>query len=348
MTQLVGQPDDWTEPGAFQVTPGVHRIPLPLPLNGLAAVNAYLLEGEQGLIFIDPGWAGSDNERAVTAALRELGFRLDDITLCLATHHHWDHYSQAFAWRTSLGSKLLTGAEEHHSIEEAINGADTGRFPNHARLMLRCGAPDLARNLAESPAPPEEDGIEFGIPDGWLSGGDSVALREGALEVVATPGHTRGHVVFHHSDAGVLFSGDHILPTITPSVGFEWTPEPQPLRSFLKSLQLILGRPDAAVLPSHGPVTTSAHARVRELLEHHQQRLDEVCDEIAGGAATAYQVARALPWTRRARRLDELPLEHQMSAIAEIDAHLDVLSLLGRLAHDDADTDRRYALAGRS
>ncbi|WP_067899657.1 MBL fold metallo-hydrolase [Nocardia vaccinii] len=345
MTQLVGQPDDWTESGAYEVAPSIHRIPLPLPLNGLSAVNAYLLEGEQGLIFIDPGWAGSDNERAVTAALRELGHRPDDITLCLATHHHWDHYSQAFAWRTTLGSKLLTGTEERHSIEEAIGGADGGRFPNHARLMLRCGAHNLAQNLAECPDPPEEKGIAFGTPDGWLSTGDRVALRHGALEVVATPGHTRGHVVFHHTDAGVLFSGDHILPAITPSIGFERTPEPQPLRSFLRSLQLILGRPDGALLPSHGPVTTSAHARVQELLEHHEQRLDEVCQEVTKGRTTAYQVAQALRWTRRARRLDELPLEHQMSAIAEIDAHLDMLSLLGRLAYDDADTVRRYALA---
>jgi hypothetical protein len=32
---------DWTEPGLFTVAPGVHRIPLPLPNDGLRAVNVY-------------------------------------------------------------------------------------------------------------------------------------------------------------------------------------------------------------------------------------------------------------------------------------------------------------------
>ena len=41
------------------------------------------------------------------------------------------------------------------------------------------------------------------------------------LEAVATPGHTKGHLVFHDLDAGLLFSGDHVLPTISPSIGFE-------------------------------------------------------------------------------------------------------------------------------
>ena len=38
------QPDDWTEPGAFEVAPGVHRIPLPLPNDGLRAVNVYAVD----------------------------------------------------------------------------------------------------------------------------------------------------------------------------------------------------------------------------------------------------------------------------------------------------------------
>ena len=36
----------WTEPGAWPVATGVHRIPLPLPMDGLRAVNVYVLEGD--------------------------------------------------------------------------------------------------------------------------------------------------------------------------------------------------------------------------------------------------------------------------------------------------------------
>jgi len=45
----------WTEAGAFPVAEGVHRIPLPLPNDGLRAVNVYVLETADGLVAVDGG-----------------------------------------------------------------------------------------------------------------------------------------------------------------------------------------------------------------------------------------------------------------------------------------------------
>ena len=47
--------DDWTAPGAYPVAPGVHRVPLPLPTDGLRAVNVYVIEDDGGLVLIDSG-----------------------------------------------------------------------------------------------------------------------------------------------------------------------------------------------------------------------------------------------------------------------------------------------------
>ncbi|WP_186301361.1 hypothetical protein [Rhodococcus sp. WB9] len=55
-----------------------------------------------------------------------------------------------------------------------------------------------------------------------------------------------------------------------------------------------------------------------------------MCEHIAAGATTAYHVAKAMRWTHRRRQLDELPPEHRLSAVMEIGAHLDVLTLHGR------------------
>ncbi|MBK1787311.1 MBL fold metallo-hydrolase [Prauserella sp. ASG 168] len=337
------QPEDWTEPGAHGVVPGVHRIPLPLPLTGLSAVNAYLLESQDGLILIDPGWTGEANERAIESALRALGHRLGDLVTCLVTHHHWDHYTQAYAWRDTLHTRLLIGRDERPSIE--AYGKQTGRFPNHRELLYRCGATDLAERLHADEIPEHEKHVPYGPPDGWLDHGDRITLQHGELEVVATPGHTRGHVVYRHSAAGALFSGDHVLPTITPSLGFELAPEPRPLRSYLSSLELLLAQPDTVLLPAHGRPSASTHTRVEELLHHHSERLDEVAQILTTGATTAFEVAEQLPWTRHRRRLDVLALEHQMSAVMEIDAHLDVLVMLGRVSATDTRPVRRYSAA---
>ncbi len=67
------QPDDWTEPGAYPVAAGVHRIPLPMPHDGLRAVNLYLIEAEEGLLAIDSGWAIPETTQHLTSALARLG-----------------------------------------------------------------------------------------------------------------------------------------------------------------------------------------------------------------------------------------------------------------------------------
>ncbi|MDQ1696712.1 MAG: hypothetical protein QOJ03_2065, partial [Frankiaceae bacterium] len=163
------------------------------------------------------------------------------------------------------------------------------------------------------------------------------------LDVVPTPGHTRGHVVFHDAAAGLLFAGDHVLPTITPSIGFEPVLSPNPLGDFLASLAVVRARPDATLLPAHGPVTPSVHARVDELVAHHGTRLDETEHSVALGATTAYDVAGQLKWTRRLRSLNDLDPFNQMLAVAETGAHLELLVAQGRLSVDTSEGPRRYA-----
>jgi glyoxylase-like metal-dependent hydrolase (beta-lactamase superfamily II) len=149
--------------------------------------------------------------------------------------------------------------------------------------------------------------------------------------------------VLRDAAAGVLFAGDHVLPRITPSLGLEAAPEPRPLRSYLDSLRLVRDQPDLMLLPAHGAVGPSVHIRVDELIAHHEQRLEAVAAQVAAGRDTAAGVAAGLPWTRRAKRLDELDLVNQMLAILEIEAHLDVLAEVGQVILTvDAEQVNRY------
>jgi glyoxylase-like metal-dependent hydrolase (beta-lactamase superfamily II) len=162
---------------------------------------------------------------------------------------------------------------------------------------------------------------------------------------VPTPGHTAGHFVFADEEAGVLFAGDHVLPTITPSVGFELVYVDDPLGDFLGSLQRVRQLPDLALLPAHGPVGMSSHARVDELLAHHDHRLGQCRDAVAAGAATAYDVARRLTWTRHERHLDELDVFNAALASMETMAHLDLLARRGVLRREVTDGTAAYVTA---
>jgi glyoxylase-like metal-dependent hydrolase (beta-lactamase superfamily II) len=340
MTELAEQPQDWTEPGAYPVVPGVHRIPLPLPFDGLHAVNVYVVDDPAGPVVVDSGWAGSETGRRLEAGLRALGYGLDDVSQFVVTHAHWDHYTHALTLRSRYGTRVRLGRGERPSIEDFDLSA--GYYPRQVVTLRRCGAPGLAEEIAALQPEQQDVDTPFTYPDEWLDHGDRLGMKQRDIEVLATPGHTRGHIVLRDAEAGLLFSGDHVLPYITPSLGLERTPEPRPLRSFLDSLRLVRDLPDTLLLPAHGPVTRSVHRRVDELVEHHRRRLEEAAAAVRAGAETAFDVARSLPWTRRRQPLDELPPTHRMTAVLEMAEHLDLLADTGALVGYESDGVRRY------
>jgi glyoxylase-like metal-dependent hydrolase (beta-lactamase superfamily II) len=128
-----------------------------------------------------------------------------------------------------------------------------------------------------------------------------------------------------------------VLPTITPSIGFEPVPVAQPLGDFMGSLTKVRGLPDLTLLPAHGPVAPSTHARVDQLLEHHEERLRLSLEALEAGAFTAYDVAGALPWTRHERRLADLDSFNAALASLETKAHLELLVARGLATRSDQD-----------
>jgi glyoxylase-like metal-dependent hydrolase (beta-lactamase superfamily II) len=148
--------------------------------------------------------------------------------------------------------------------------------------------------------------------------------------------------VFVDDTADLLFSGDHVLPHITPSIGFQPVPAELPLNDFIDSLRLVRAMPDRRMLPAHGPVSESVHTRVDELLEHHRQRLETIGSQIAAGASTAFEAAHRIGWTRRNRKLSEMDSFNQTLAVLETAAHLDLLVSQGKLTTQAVDGVRHY------
>ena len=333
---------DWAEAGTYPIAPGVHRVPLPLPTDGLRAVNVYVLETARSLVLIDGGWALAESQAALAAALAALGGGLGDIRHFLVTHVHRDHYTLAVQLRREFGSKVSLGAGEAEAIRVLLAGGTRPLEPQ-ARQLRASGAEVVLARLRASGVIPRDRPPGWEAPDEWLAPGQQIELDDRTLRVVPTPGHTQGHVVFTDAGSGRLFAGDHVLPHITPSIGFEPVLARQPLGDYLASLRLVRAMPDLRLLPAHGPVTASTHTRVDELLRHHDDRFTACADAVAAGAVTGYQVAQALRWTRRGRHLEELDPFNQMLAVIETRLHLDLLAAQGRLAVSWDDGVARYA-----
>jgi hypothetical protein len=119
-------------------------------------------------------------------------------------------------------------------------------------------------------------------------------------------------------------------------------PEANPLAAFLGSLARLGHLPgDTLVLPSHERVFRGLHARIAQLHEHHERRLERLLE----GCAQPITAFEALPLLFK-RQLDD----HQMMfAMGESIAHLHYLLFQGKVRRvDAADGVRRFVRRGIS
>lgn len=332
----------WTEPGVSEVSPGVHRIPLPLPNDGLRAVNVYAISDGDCVVMIDSGWALQGSQELLARSLDQIGYGLGDISEFLVTHMHRDHYTQAVAVRREFGSRVSLGEGERPSLEVILNRVNQplNDLP-HLRAMGAAALVPALLTLGYE----DVDDKTWECPDRWLPDSVEIPLKTRTLKAVHTPGHTQGHLVFHDVAANLLFAGDHVLPRITPSIGFEPAQGQSPLDDYLRSLELVRTMPDARLLAAHGPVTESTHQRIDELLDHHVTRLDLTLAAVTSGAHTAYEAAGQLGWTRRDLRPHELDPFNHMLAVTETAAHLETLVTRGRLLREVVDGIACYHVA---
>lgn len=141
-------------------------------------VNCYLVREDDGLTLIDAGIPGS--ERAILNAARTLGAPIQRIVL---THAHGDHLGALDALH-----QLLPDATVFVSARDArfLTG-DMTLDPDEPQTKLRGGYQTIVTR-----------------PDRLLNDGDQI----GSLQVIASPGHTPGHIALFDPRDGSLIAGD--------------------------------------------------------------------------------------------------------------------------------------------
>jgi glyoxylase-like metal-dependent hydrolase (beta-lactamase superfamily II) len=105
--------------------------------------------------------------------------------------------------------------------------------------------------------------------------GSPLMLAGREWQAVHTPGHTLDHLCLWDAEHGVLLSGDHVLPTITPHVAGSASGDS--LRAYLKTLDLVADLPGVRLgLPAHGHPFDDVPGRVTAIKEHHAERMEHL------------------------------------------------------------------------
>ncbi|MCZ7460541.1 MBL fold metallo-hydrolase [Streptomyces sp. WMMC940] len=337
---------------------GVWSLKVPIPDNPLGHTLVHVLDTGRGPVLVDTGWDDPASWTALSDGLAELGLAVADVHGVLVTHHHPDHHGLSGRVRETSGAWIAMHAADIAVVRRTREARPGAWLDYLAGKLAAVGAPEehLAPLLAarESGRMRTLPGLRAALPDREIAPGELLDLAGRRLRAIWTPGHTPGHVCLHLEEEhpanlpghGRLFSGDHLLPGISPHIGLYEDPDDStvtdPLGDYLDSLERV-GRLGAAeVLPAHQHAFTDAPARVRELLTHHEERLTGLLSLLAA-PLTPWQLAERMEWNRP---WDEIAYGSRTIAVSEAEAHLRRLVKLGRVEAVPGSDPVAYAAVG--
>jgi glyoxylase-like metal-dependent hydrolase (beta-lactamase superfamily II) len=345
----VAQRESWHStglPDVERVRPGLWSVPVPLPNNPLRYVLVYLLELDRGAAVIDTGWNTEEAWTALLAGMAMAGYTPADVHAILITHIHPDHYGLAGRLREASGAWVGLHPADAALIPGRYGLGIDGLLANMDELLIDAGVPDEIRTELTGASMGLREFVAAAEPDVLLEDRTPVPLPGWDLVTLHTPGHSPGHVCFHDRNARALFSGDHVLPRISPSVAVHVQQPVNPLADFLEALRDVRDLDIDEVLPAHEWRFRGLDARVDELLAHHRHRLDETHAAItATPGLTCWETTLQLRWSRD---WAEIVGYMRRAAVGETLAHLVLLESTGRARRDQGRPVRWYAAGDRA
>lgn len=311
----------WSEqsvPPLEQVRDDVWALGLGMPGGHIPFSLTYLLRDSAGGIHaVDAGWDSDENWDAFTAALNELASP-GTVESLIVTHLHPDHLGMAERLRRETGARIILHEVEQSALAAGAARAWTADSVN--RRLNHWGVPVDARfgleNFTNVAPEPNTTHADLTVIDGQhldIPGFDLTAMW--------TPGHTSGHLSLRDDDRHLMYTGDHLLPTMYPGLGLGNASETNPIADYLDSLDAISTYPDYEVLPGHGYRFTGLAARAEKTAGHHLRRAREVAAVLAeGGDPSVWDIAARLTWTAGWENLKGFMV---MSALAQTAMHRD-------------------------
>lgn len=269
------------KPYSFETRSGGLVFQIPIEAFPDLWVYAYLVLDKNYTVLIDTGSGVGAAADQLVEGIQHAGklgrggsFSIEDLTHVFITHGHIDHFGGLKEIKQRTGA--LIGVHEldrrniinykerrtvqlylltDYLIQAGVNGEKRDSLIDFYQLTMR---------LFDSVD------VDFGF--------EKIKMQLGPFQFLHVPGHCGGHVVIRFDD--VLFCGDHILSEITPHQTPEQLSPWSGLNHYLRSLDLLdqwTGDVQFA-LCGHNDVIHDFHARISEIKQMHQQRLELVLD----------------------------------------------------------------------
>ncbi|MGY5875634.1 MAG: MBL fold metallo-hydrolase [Candidatus Thorarchaeota archaeon] len=261
-----------------EVFPGIHRIQIPTPFP-VGRVNSYLIEGSP-LTLIDTGPKSEKSMGVLKAGLSSIGVQLHDIEQLILTHGHVDHVGNAEAIRQAGNAQVYIHEDDSKYIAD-YEGYLENRMDAYLRVIHENGTPsEVSQFISKDYLLRLFKDYSESCPSA-ISTTDASQFDSGVgqLEIIWTPGHSRGSMCIVSHDEKVVFSGDHILGDISsnPSLDFDDSSRLSMLVYF-ESLNRMKSLDGYIAFPGHRDVIPNLLKRIKDLELDYSRKLDE-CEE---------------------------------------------------------------------
>jgi len=313
-----------------RIIEGIFQIRIPLinvNVADLGHVNCYLIKGVSGWVLLDCGWYDVNTFKILKKSLKNINLELSDITHIVLTHSHPDHYGVASKIKQLFPKTQIF----YHALEFCLiqsKRTELSNFKDISNLLSLHGVPEKNLNSMDFASIPTVKNDKK--PDHIFYGGEIIHTGVFDLEVIWTPGHSPGHICMYEQKNKLLFSGDHILPTITPNVSYMPFSGDNPLGNYLCSLIKLSNIPIRLVLPGHEYPFSELKDRIIAIIHHHCERESEIQNIIKNNYFNSYEIAQQLTWNVNLA-WDEFPPLLKRAAITETIAHLEHMRWKGKI-----------------
>ena len=297
-------------------TANIITLPIPNPFPE-GRTQVYVVASDP-ITIIDTGVATDRAFDALVHGLAGHGLTLAHIKRVVLTHKHIDHIGNAWRIREHSGAEIFI----HESELDAVRDVDPSgeRFAELVRERFAFWV------VPEESRPTDSSSLRWKIEPADatpLDDGLRLPFADGELEVVHTPGHSYGSVCLRFGSS--LFTGDHVLPDISPNIGGGDMRRRGLLQKYFDSLRKVaeLAADEWAARPGHGQPFTHLRDRCEVLISHHNQRLEQIVRILQRHAPqTTYEIARKL--------FGPMQDFHVVLGCAEAGSHLECLVDRGR------------------
>ena len=314
-------------PPVEQLEADLWSLPVPIPANPLRYVSVYAFGAGQGLVLIDAGWGAEESWLALRAGLESIGAGVADVRGVLVTHMHFDHVGLAGRVRQASGAWIAMHPADQEVFTRPDYRSAERAVTVEAEFLRDLGASWAEAAAAVGTAAEWEKFTTIASPDRLLADGELADLPGWKLRAMHTPGHTPGHLCFVDERSRRLFSGDHVLPRITPNISVQRGAPPDPLGDYLDSLARTRDLDVDEVLPAHEWRFRGLPARADAIAAHHERRLAELLAAIRRQpGSTPWQLAGELTWSRP---WDQYSGQMRIFAVTETAAHAHLLERRG-------------------